>query len=1231
MNDKPADSTSGDTVSAPSHEPIEGWQVALISLPGAGKRTFLTRLYGANTGRPEDHAGRDYAIAFPPTDDPAETGLRTRYQERWEWICSHFEQKQDRSDPTDLSFEITGPGLPGKRPVRIRDYPPETFELPENLHAGSVAPDTLEQYQNACRRKHRHLDGAVILIDSAQAGDPESAARVKSILDFLPKRNAHRKPLFKVVVFTKAATGTGVNQRHDVIRQLETQWRKQGQPWVRVIACEAIRDLRKTTGSDGRVHGTLPQADRSGNTDGMPEWIHTPSSAILELARLSLVFKQHRRRLAKTAAGIALLVLAGLWAAHGYRTDARAFQAALDAPPDQQAVVLEGYITQSGARMRNLFYPFRHRTEPAIEQWNTSYFNEYLDHLDLETRIAELDDLRNRAIWQHLERAGYERAVAGTLAAIRDQNHNFRHVINDWKHDVYDADNPDSVIESRTFVFRRMPSMIDRAEAWRRELSADYASARREFEAFHALTGAWREDMDSLIPHLETMARQPPLAYRVLREQRAATLQDLAHALVSVDSEDTSYRFKRLLNAVDSVMRAHLEAPDAVQPRLRVLRDTINDRHTERRQQGASLKVKFLEAVSWTAKQGYCDQALAVLKDLPEAGEWRQRQTLWNETLRIAEQRYADMTAREQAARETPDIQLAMVREFAGADDPQLAPEHQWLAEKRAADLETRIAALHNAWETVEAAYHEFSDDPVHLPRLEKALAAYDRVLFAQNRRRIQEHDGPLTEIRQQAAAERERVAGLLTAYRRLKPEMRHQEATRRKTARRELAGILQQLDTSYERENNRQRIDDWLSNIRGCVDAISEPVSSDAEFAEALDALQLLLETADPFATADEDTQWARAKTDIVQAEWAAKHWNKTRRNAELAAHQQRFPEAVNILRDYRERAETPYPRFIHKAESATDQMAGAWRRFLDNKRRELLDTPFEQRQDYSRRVAKIEQWVGEYRAVMATPEALTATLQQTGDALNQQLLAWHTARIDTRLESLPEYAGDRRILTTWEHIETLRDMLGEIAEDPVVATVDPSVSERARRAMDRLNRTAQRRVFTLAYDALRLTVPNDGAYWTRDKFPRPTLHLHVNEAPLWRLDVEQPQDAEVLDSKGRTRRYRMAEKPGENHYVLTADPWTTQPDIIRYEKNHAVTVTVRIARQTGEPLRLHLIPASKTPGYLLHQTQHATTDDVTYRPIMRRARTMRLTIETTVAAEGLDDFAVPSRFENW
>ncbi len=1232
MNDKIA-SPSDETGNPPADgETREQWQIAVIGLPNSGKSTFLARLYGANIGNATDSTDDLFALSFPPTSDPEENEARAKYKERWKWICSNFERKHETIDNAGLCFNIAGPGLSKDIKVFARALPAETFQLPDNLHSGSIAPDTLEQYRNACRRKHRHLHGAVILIDSARAGDPESTALVKSMLDFLPTRNQHRKPVFKLVVFTKAAAITGAHDLRETIQNLETQWRGQGQRWLRVVACEAIRDLRKTTGSDGRVHGTLPQPGKPDSAAGIPEWIRTPSSAMLEFPRMLTAFNQYCRRHKRIAAAAVMAVLAGLWGAHGYRHDGRTFRAAIDAPPAQRAIALETYITTFGGSLRNMLYPFRHRIEPAILQWNASYFDEYMAHLDLETRIAELDNVQDRKIWRHHQSELYESAVADTLAAMREQETYFDRVINEWKQDAYQAENPDSVIESRTFVFTRMPSMIDRAENRRRELSDDYDRTRRQTQAFSATANRWQDATERLILELETMARQPPLLFRNLRETRAADLRNLANTVDFSGREHAPFQFKRLLNALDSAIASHIGTDRHERRQVRELRRDMQDIIIGLQQRSESLYSKFNQARYWIEKKGYADQAVDILRDLPESADWRKRQTEWDRKLSISEQSYNEMTAREQAADDDPIKQHDIVREFADSRDAEIAPDHRHLGVERAAVLQMQIEELQNAWEQVETAFIEFSDDATLWLRVMEAIHDYDRLLFAQNRKRIQDHANRFSEIRQRVDAERLRVASLLAAHQQLLPDMRHHDSERRKTVRRQLADVLQQLDASYERENNRQRIDDWLTDIRGFVAAINEQTSTDAEFAEALDALRLVAETAEIFQTTEQKSQWSLAMTGKIQTLWADKHWNNAKRDADDDARRQRFPVSVERLRRYRDQRETPYEIYEHYADLEIERHTDTWSHVLEDAIRGLIEPSFSQREDYTERLAQIDHWLDEFQSISDAPATLRDRQQTAHETLKEMLFSWHTERIDTLLNALPEHSGGHRILTTWDQIETLRDLFDDLKDDPVIQAFDQSAKTKCIRSIERLDRLYRRRIFTITFSDMRVVMPNDAAYWTRNKFPQPALRLLVAEQPLWHVQLEKhEQDNTALDSQNRTRLYRVVEEQESAQYIVTGTDWTPQRDTIRYEKDYAIDLTVQVARQTGSPLRLPLVTPANTPGYLLANIQHTAATDLKYRPLARRARTMRVVVETTVQATGLDAFMVPPLFEQW
>lgn len=1221
------------------------WILAIIGLPDSGKSTFLARLYGAHLIGAPDAPSTRFSLSFPVAfdEDPEERAVLDRIKALWEWICAHFDEKKKTFENADITFNISGIGLGSGLRVHTNDLPGETFGTQGENTTGTITTEQLDKIKAEFRQRFRRANAALILIDSRKINDEDNNQLVRSILDDLPHRTRTGQPVFKLVVFTKAAQETDPEALREKLKQLESQFRKQGHSWVKVIASESLKDLVEFHNSDGSTTYSLPEIGPQAAHTELPSWIRTPSSAVLELAALYVSYKRRRNAVLSLVATLAVMIMTGFWIFQGYRSDVQRFEKAMSLPSDTRLDAIEEYLVDgSDSTLRRYIHPFKYRLQPATEKWNADFFNRCEQENNLEARRTEMDRVQKQPIWRFVDQARFTNLLTHTLSSIDNVKAQFQDDMSVWHNRALKADDPISVIDSSRYTYPSMPSLDALVLERRRILREQFDEERNAVQSFQKRCSQWRDNISNLVSELEGLATASPYRYEMLQHRRVEVLDKLGETIEATGLTHLPYQSSLLLRALISATQKQIGADSPNLARLdNVLKAVEQSIRKLQKDSADGLHMLDLKQ-TWTGKLEVCKKLIDELKDLPEAKDWRQRESEWHSQLTNSNHKLRDTLRKSMDLKSNPVEQLNLLNAFVSETELQHAPEHRKQAREEVIKVQGQLEALNQDWDMVEHRAMEFTKNPVALATLQDALDKYKQELLKQNRPSIEAHQSSLDKINLQISRETDRVETMKAEFNANWPLVTGDKDPRvRQQKRREIAAVLGQLHKTSDRENNRSRIANWLSNIQAMT-ASSEQfaqVHDDNDYSELVDALTLVQQSASALDLSAQDSSQAQASLHKIQQTWADVRWATVRTAANQEARAGRYTKAIHKLNEYLQQTNTPY--FVHSDDSKTEitNHAKAWEDQISSAMGAIRDRAFKERADYDNGREEVAQLLNEYKETCQPSAALHDAKRQTLESLDTKLQEWYSQQIDNLLNDLPALK-DHRVLNTWASVDNLSNRLKQICEDQVINAKFKGFAQQADRIRRRLDSLKEQRNFRLGLVNVRIEMPNDGDYNTWTKYPEPRLRLMQDKKILWELHLkDHGTERSQQDSKKRLRKYNVNEDKKNKRFLLEAGNWaggTDGPDRIDYQRGNNLQLVLSIAGQSSAPLRLTILGSDNTPGSLLLPTNQRLTvaNEVECKTRVWGSKfnmKIALTVEVFIEASDLVSFQIPATFDSW
>jgi len=1215
-----------------SAQPRKEWKLALIGLPDSGKSTFLARLYGSNIGDGKEAGRARFLLSFP-------SAIAMKEEERevleaihrlWLWICSNFDKKHKTFDRADLTFNITGPGLDAGLAVHTKDLPGETFEALPQVAETVINPEALKEIKREMSARYPKCNAALMLIGCDQLDKAEHSALINSMLSDLPRRTRFGMPVFKLIVFSKAGTCSDPDKLRKRLAEIEATWRSQGFKWVKVIACEALNDLVKT-GQNGDIQWSLPPA---GTKPPFPKWIHTPSTAILELPRMYVSYRRWRNvKLAATAAAL-LAIMAGAWVYQGHRKDKDAYEKAVSQPEDRRTEAIEAYLANRSALRDNWFYPVKHRAEAAGEQWNKLIFARIAKTSDLERARNELTRVKAESLWKYVDRDKHREYEIDIESRIAVEKQRHAQEMNEWKAAAYNENHPERYIRDRRFDYSLVPSLANETENIRAELLSLYAMESKEIEAFRDLFANWRLTIPEVKKRLNRLTTETHLQYRRLQENRRSVLRQLSEEIENIGVEHAPYESNSLLELLNAAVAKQFDATAVkeIHARISEIQNRTRDRINDLERLSADRFRDFERATDWEDKVRIANDATSSLLDLPTAEAWHTRAQEWSQRLQESERRFTELQSTVRKMKNDPRGQQDLWRAFASESNIGLhSPKHRESARAQEVSISDEFAKYTAAWENVIEMWSRFERDKSQAPDMRRSMDTYKNLLAANDRGILVEHNDDYVRFDSEITNQNDLVAKLLADYGQAVTSLTSATVPADRTGfRRQLQGIILSLRTTHEERVNAERINLLFANIRFSINhTLDHSGISDDVFREALYSAEIAWNFAQALGREAETDEFSQKQT-AIQTKWADDRWNAVKRVAEQHAIQGRYKDAITQLLEYKNATNLLFNVWPDAADEEIHKHQDAWQKQL---RRFFAETPnISQRPDFDQRQARLRADFDEFSSKMGDAASVDLREAFTGslEALNQALHVWYIARINRKLNELPMNKG-RRIITTWGQLNELSKLFDEMHNDPVMRDNFRGITERAGNHYRELQSALKDRDIRIKIKEFKLVMPTDGDYWG-DKFPQPKIRLMHNDNALWHVHIEDRKSNQAIDSRRQITHYKVGRDQGK--FALESVNWGGLNDMrLTYKKGERLFVDIQVARQVSPPrMRLPLIESDQTPGVLLDGSIRTLRTEVECDPrVYGKKFTMLLELELSLEAndDPLNVFTLPEKFD--
>lgn len=1239
-------------------EPRKIWRLATIGLPDSGKSTFLARLYATHI-EGDQHRGNRFRLSFPPaiSESEAEREVLLKIEELWRWIRDKYDKKLKTVEGANIVFNLSGRSLPQGLSVHTSDVPGEIFASLPDVGAVDIDSDVLKQLKKEFREICRSVQAVMVLISAEEIDDVQNGALVKAMLDYMPKRTRWGMPIFKLVVFTKAAKVLDSVDLQPRIRKLESRWRQQGIKWLKVIACESLADLRQIE-RDGKTHWELPPA---GSESPYPQWIHTPYSAVLELPRMLVSYRRWLKVKLSLSAAVIMAALCGTWVYQGWTRDNLAFQDAKSRPSsEEQCLDLETYLTKSRACKANWYYPFRHNTGDAILLWNERYFEALEKQDNLEKRMEQLVRVEAPHLWRFTDKEKHEEVRRRTEDEIKNIRSEHDKKLKKWSEEAKASDHPPSVIErgpasepsspgpepERTL---KVPSLAQKTERRRERLKDTYEEEEKSVNDFSELSKDWRARVQELTRELEALATASPLTYRVMQEGRNGRLRQLGLDVCNTGGEHMPFKSLHLSRALQGAIKRQIGDEADILQKLKDAENDLEGRIRELEKTHAAKDQEFSEELDWDKKVVLCRGMIRELKDHPLADEWAKRAQEWGNKVKASEDSMRGLRLKVSEAPMTPQRQIDLWQEFLteGAFE-RVSPRHQEVAKIEINRLESEKKEIDDRWEEVEKVASRFERNKKIVNELRGKLEDYESLLRQQGRPFITDHQKKHGEIRANLEREEKQVIELRARFDGLWVDMTLAKPPQSTDIRRKIAEVLSQLVESYEEAYSHRRIIEFYEHINRLAEQLLDvPFGrDDIDFQEAVTALKLGEEYADQLKREEEKKKALKDKQVQVYKEWSDQKWHTVKDEAEKSAGQGAYAEAIRRLQGYRDQKGAAYEIFGHDADKAIEQHADKWRKSLLYRMAEKAKSQIKLRDDYDKRKEEIEGEYGEYEQIIGV-EHVDATVRETYrsaiDDLDKRLREWYLARVHNLCDELPICASNEntRILSAWLHVDELRKLLQEMKDDESFEQLFEEDAARVRRMEKQIDETnlCSNVTFQLVISSMNIRLPDKNHYWFSN-FPEPKLKLFHNTNEIWSLDIsKEKNETSAEDSTRRQRHYkvRKVENSEEgNSFVVESDQWNEPLAGVQYARGDKLALKVKIARQDSpKEVELLLIAEDQTPGRLLQADERRHKEKVVCKTKFRETEfEMEIELDLKVSVKGdeaLKRFLIPNDFENW
>lgn len=1179
-------------------------ELGLVGLIDAGKSTLLARLYAQGHQQDGARGPSRLTLSFPCKAFGSSDATLTEVVALWEHVRKHFDQKKKTIKGVKLHFTVQGPGIPKPLHFVTHDVPGEVFgpsrESAHDKTSGQPRPSdkTLERLWAYFDKHLPQMAGLLVLVEFGKRHDEASMNIVRDSVRKASerKRKGGDEPVFVLVIFTKAASVKetdleGLPQDRSALDGLEKDLREI-HPWIKVVACESLGDLIKDT-EEGLYKLPPPNVPRASK----PEWVLTPTQAVLSLPEMVVKWRRRQRLLWWLRVGIAATVLLSIWLWSSWLLDNEIYSRARNVP------LISERIEEAQKGLEDYYFGFkqpfykafsRHKHE-ARERWQQAWRieREEVRKKDLEQALRRCIELSTGPLAPLVDLTELEDSLVQVQAEKEQLEKDFEQTLVEWEGKVF-ADGHFLRDPIEAGEFQRIPTSWAKWRNRQDDLQREYDEAESKVSDFKGKL-AKIEEFPLVREALADLQKLPTPRFADLRGQAVGELATLVGKIRTLGIPTMPKGAFETIEEVEKLVgqRKEFSTPET-KVSLDAGRQEVMKRIEEIQKRDTANRDRYHSTLpgSWGDALKVCEQANSELLDLDDTKKW------WTAIEHELQGRIngstkdrGDLANEIETLKSDPQKQINPLMQFE-EDSLRHSPEDRAWASGVLVDLRAQKVELDDKYKWLLTANEAFRSDRKRFLPMETALNDYLNTLSAQGRSYVDGQRTAVAEIELAASQEQKIVGELREEVRALIAGLgQAADPDQRLKTFRDAAEKLRDYLSTYEYDTvARRSSENWRGQLIAAANGKMRG-PSDLTFKEAYDLWTLLATECEALGfpgdlkTADDKGQ--RTRDSCAQA-----IWNKTQQDAIRASAKLDYPQACQILDEYMHRAGTAW--FEIRLEDANNEFEKTKTKWIQSTlayfRASIRDRRLSSKEAFRRQLKDVRGRTDAFKEVIGdTPATISEEAMKTVEILHEMLVRYYEARINRVLSSCPKPKGmtGRVVLDRWEVMDKLMAELAALEGDEDMKGVHPDVCHQAARILTRLEGLKTGVNVILRLKRLDFVSDDIDIYtgpWKN--WPKPRFQLVAGGNTLWHVDLKDHGSSNQATSSRKVDFiYSVASvKVGRKSRLAAYGIETHTEDKIRWEPSQSLLLRSSLgANKHMGAITMELVRPTETPGVLL------------------------------------------------
>jgi hypothetical protein len=870
--------------------------ILVAGLPGAGKTTFLARVYAEGARLAQ---GGEVHISFPyiSVEGAQEEGSLAYVQERWNWIQRHLDERFKTNREVPVLMDVTYRGKTSR--FVTYDVPGEVFDSTLKKEESEIEMGEVDRIKHFLRDQTtaNKLDAAIIVVNAKKLLSEEGHKSANLIADFVTAVaagdfGAKDLPIQVVVTHARSTDVDATRLRNKMFGSSRSGGKKGAGSRIyrdiSIFCIDTLSDLQRDaktgryeipSGTTTMAGGTIAVAAVGGEN-----WISSVQAILTDLMlKLQRRQRRHGMRLAFwTAAGVGAVAL-GLFTA-----DVFAYRHAVR---DPSLASLERYMNRSGLWLFN-----RHRDD-AGTQWAKLQVEEFkrIQKGNLENALGVADEY-------------YREAEKSPHAFYLQANTDWRELARTAKDEV------DNLVRLQREKQERWKELA--RQSWQ-AFTNDFDQSQPQFRRLTALDTQVRAYRDSL--QREYRAEQGTLKSQAAQVNTVDNLQGLGGVVKSAEAlpcqfNDNQPLFTAFYDAlIGKLWTFHEQNYELALEMFQQVRKNPNLSAVVARQLDERMEtlIRRRDAIvaDWAATEKKGDElkktswkeALALYKT--KAREYAPVKRISDQLNNRIKDLDKDITSGDEALKaamedfnkQRTDVDKQMEALKRALVSPQLGPEHR----KHIGDLLAGVDSQKNELQQLYTeASHQYNAFRTNRPLLPKVAASIDKFMDrmrAQGRDSAPPWSDDLAKKQKEVQSERVKDDGLMTDARTFLAAVKIEVSAQCPESFKAAGERIRAAVGTYRDTEAQGLLSEWSSKLTTCVEGTLLTAGVREGFKVALSVLQVL----DEFAPAKRE--YVIKEIAEVNKRWEAFEWRRTEIAVRQAADNVQFREALAVIDRYR------------------------------------------------------------------------------------------------------------------------------------------------------------------------------------------------------------------------------------------------------------------------------------------------------------------------------------------